>query len=103
MSAEGKKKRGISGQANARNIPFRYHGYPHKIAGTNWNYSLSTALGATDHPRMAGSKLLHAMNLARRLPGFQASDRLYRATDAAIEHIERKHPNTSTARDWGSR
>lgn len=52
------------------------------------------------HPRMAGARLLHAMHLARTLPGFDPSDNLERATDAAIEHIILRHPRTSTARYW---
>lgn len=81
MSAEGKKKRGESGMANARNIAFRYHGYPK-------GYSLSTAIGRSDHPRMGGSRFLRAMMLGAKLPGFQASERMYRAADAVIDHIE---------------
>lgn len=37
MSAEGKKKRGVSGASNAKNIPFRYTGggvYPNHLAQT---------------------------------------------------------------------
>lgn len=93
MSAEGKKKRGVSGQTNAKNIPFRYNGYPK-------NYTVSTALGRSDHPRMAGANLLHTMTLARLLPGFVMADRLVRATDLVIDHIQSKHPNTRTAREW---
>lgn len=93
MSAEGKKKRGISGMTNAKNIPFRYHGYPK-------SYTLSTALGRSDHPRMAGAKLLHTLEWARLVPGFQASDRMLRAVDATIDHILSRHPDTATAREW---
>lgn len=81
MSAEGKKKRGESGVSNARNISFRYHGYPR-------NYSLSTAIGRSDHPRMNGSRFLQAMILGARLPGFHPSERMVRAADAVIDHIE---------------
>ena len=37
MSAEGKKKRGVSGATNAKSIPFRYSGggvYPDHLAAT---------------------------------------------------------------------
>ena len=93
MSAEGKKKRGVSGATNAKNIPFRYHGYPR-------GYTLSTAIGRSDHPRMAGAKLLHTMAFARLLPGFRASDLCFRAVDATIDHITLRHPDTKTAREW---
>lgn len=59
MSAEGKKKRGISGAANAKSIPFRYGGKP-------CNYSL--ALGAPRwHLYGAGSRLVNACRLAQAL------------------------------------
>lgn len=93
MSSESKKKRGESGVSNAKNIPFRYRGYPK-------GYSLSTAIGHSDHPRMAGSKLLHAMTLAQSLTGFRASDRMYRAVDATIDHITKSHARSGTAREW---
>jgi hypothetical protein len=51
MSAEGKKKRGITGASNAKNIPFRYGGS---------KCILSTRIGATTHPRLAGSRLVNA-------------------------------------------
>ena len=91
MSSEGKKKRGEAGQSNAKNIAFRYHGYPHGIAGTNWNYTVSTQTGATTHPRLAGARLLNAMILGAQLPYFRASDRLIRAADATIDHLEKWH------------
>lgn len=75
MSAEGKKKRGESGQSNAKNIPFRY-------GGSKCNFS--TAIGNTNHPRGAGSKLVQAMMLGAHLPGFFASERLLKHTDAAM-------------------
>ena len=89
MSAEGKKKRGVSGVSNAKNINFRYCGYPRAIAGTNWNYSLSTANGATDHPRLGGSRFLHAMAMGAKLPGFNPSHRAVLAADMCIEWLER--------------
>lgn len=93
MSAEGKKKRGVSGQTNAKNIPFRYKGYPR-------GYTLSTNIGRTNHPRMAGARLLHAMEFAVLLPGFNPSDHLVRVTDVVIEHITQRHPDTKYARQW---
>lgn len=86
MSAEGKKKRGVSGATNAKSIPFRYHGYPK-------GYTTSTAIGRSD--RFAGAQFLNAMILAAKLPGFVASDRMYRAADEAMERKEargRKSP-----------
>lgn len=77
MSAEGKKKRGEAGQSNAKNIPFRNGGKP-------CNYSTHT--GATTHPRLGGAKFLTAMALGAMLPGFRASDRMYRAADACLDH-----------------
>lgn len=91
MSAEGKKKRGEAGVSNARNIPFRYGGS---------KCDLSTRIGATTHPRMAGAALLHAMELAQMLPGFNPSDRLMRATDEAIEHVTARHIQTRYGREW---
>lgn len=79
MSAEGKKKRGVSGATNAKNIPFRYHGYPK-------GYTLSTAVGRSQH--FAGARFLHAMILGAKLPGFAPSDRMYRAADEVIERQE---------------
>lgn len=76
MSTESKKKRGESGVSNAKNIPFRYHGYPR-------GYTLSTARGGSN--RFAGSRFLNAMILGAMLPGFFASDRMYKAADAAME------------------
>ena len=91
MSAEGKKKRGESGKSNAKNIAFRYGGKP---------CDFNTRIGATRHPRLAGAKLLHAMELAALLPDFNPSERLLKATDETIEHIEKQHSATSTAREW---
>lgn len=91
MSAEGKKKRGEAGVSNAKNIPFRY-------GGSKCDLSIRT--GSTTHPRMAGAALLHAMELARLLPGFNPSDRLYRATDATIDHLSQWHERTRYAREW---
>jgi len=80
MSAEGKKKRGESGVANAKHIAFRYGGN---------KCDLSTRIGATTHPRLAGSRMLQAMKLGVKLPGFFASHRLYSAADETIEYIEK--------------
>lgn len=80
MSAEGKKKRGESGKKNAENIPFRYGGKP---------CDYSTRIGHTTHPRLGGSRMLQAMKLGAKLPGFFASHRLYSAADETIDHIER--------------
>lgn len=93
MSAEGKKKRGEAGQSNAKNIPFRYHGYPR-------GYTVSTAIGRSDHPRMGGARFLHAMELAARLPGFAASHRMIQAADAVIDYIAAQHSRSRTAREW---
>lgn len=79
MSSESKKKHGESGVSNAKNIAFRYGG--HKC-------NLSTAYGATTHPRLGGSRFLHAMILGATLPGFHPSDRMYRAADATIDYLE---------------
>lgn len=79
MSAESKKKHGESGVSNAKNIPFRYGGRPS---------NLSTAIGATTHPRLGGSRFLYAMILGATLPGFAPSDRMYRAADATIDWID---------------
>ena len=82
MSAEGKKKRGFAGVSNAANIPFRYHGYPR-------GYSLSTAIGHSDHPRMAGSKLINAMIVGYMLGQqgyhYNPSTRMYAAADSALD------------------
>lgn len=88
MSAEGKKKRGVSGATNAKAIPFRYHGYPK-------GYSLSTALGRSD--RFAGAKFLNAMTLGVHLPGFTATDRMYRTADEAMERKEARGRKVSLA------
>lgn len=82
MSAEGKKKRGISGQSNARNIPFRYGGKPS---------NLSTRIGGTNHPRLGGSKFLYAMIFGRYLPNFTASDRAFKAADEVIIYLEDRY------------
>jgi hypothetical protein len=81
MSAEGKKKRGEAGQANARNIPFRYGGA---------KCDLSTRIGSTTHPRLGGSRMLVAMKMGALLPGFFASHRLYMAADETIDHVENR-------------
>lgn len=91
MSAEGKKKRGVAGMSNAQNIAFRYGGS---------KCDLSLRIGHTTHPRLAGARLLHTMELAALLPSFNPSERLLKATDAAIDHIEALHSDTGTARDW---
>lgn len=81
MSAEGKKKRGISGATNAKSIPFRYGGAP---------CNLSLHIGATTHPRLGGARMLAAMALAVKLPNFSASHRLYSAADETMDHIEHR-------------
>lgn len=80
MSAEGKKKRGESGKSNAKNIPWRYHGrYPKGY--------FDKPVGRSDHPCGAGSRLVAAMILGIRLPGFSPSDVLLARTDAAMERM----------------
>lgn len=79
MSAEGKKRRGVSGVSNAKSIAFRYGGKP---------CNLSTKHGSTTHKRLGGSKMLYAMILGSILPGFAPSDRLVRAADETIEFLE---------------
>ncbi len=81
MSAEGKKKRGESGQANAKNIAFRNGG---KVC------DLSLRVGSTNHPRMGGAKMLNALRLAWEIFGHEPSERLLRAADAVIDHIDRR-------------
>ncbi len=44
--------------------------------------------------------MLHAMELAASLSGFNPSERLLKAADDTIEHIERQHSATGTARAW---
>lgn len=82
MSAEGKKKRGESGVSNAKVIPFRY-------GGSKCDFSMR--LGGTSHPRLGGSRFLHAMIMGARLPGFFPSNRARLAADEVIEHLERWH------------
>lgn len=89
----GKKKRGAAGASNAKNIPFRYRGVPR-------GYTLSQHHGGTNHPRLAGARLISTMVLAKELPGFHPSHRLMKATENAVDHIIRCHPNTKTAREW---
>ncbi len=81
MSAEGKKKRGEAGMSNAKNIPFRYHGYPK-------GYTLSTNTYTTTHPRLGGSRMVNAMRLGAMIGGvgYNPSDRAYRAVDEAMDH-----------------
>ena len=81
MSAEGKKKRGESGQANAKNIAFR---------GGGRSCDLSLRISSTNHPRMGGSKMLNALGLAYQVFGYEPSERLLRAADETIDHIARK-------------
>lgn len=81
MSAESKKKRGISGAANAKSIAFRYHGAPK-------GYSLSTHIGGT--MQFAGARFLHAMILGATLPGYRRSNRMLIAADEAMTRIERR-------------
>lgn len=82
MSAEGKKKRGESGKKNAESIPFRK-------GGRACNYS--TTIGNASHPAGGGSLLVRAMSFAVRLPGFHASERLMKMTDAAM--LRCTHPD----------
>jgi hypothetical protein len=91
MSSEGKKKRGEAGVSNARNIAFRYGGS---------KCDLSTKIGSTQHPRLAGAKLLHTTEFAQILPYFNPSDRLMKAVDATIDHLTLNHSRTVYARDW---
>jgi len=80
MSAEGKKKRGISGQANAKEQPFRLGGKP-------CDYSLGRRLGAAAHPRWAGSKLVSAFTLGAALSNkypFDLSPILAERVNAAL-------------------
>ena len=79
MSAEGKKRRGRSGVSNAKSIAFRNGGNP---------CNLSTKTGSTRHPRLGGSKMLHAMILGASLPGFFASERLILAADATMDFLK---------------
>jgi hypothetical protein len=81
MSAEGKKKRGESGQANAKNIAFRNGGR---------SCDLSLRIGSTMHPRLAGARMLHALGLAWEIFKVEPTDRLLRAADEVIDHIARK-------------
>lgn len=78
MSSEGKKKRGESGQANAKNNAFRSGGKP---------FDPSLRVGATSHPRMGGSRMLNALGLAYQVYGYEPSERLLRAADAVMDHI----------------
>lgn len=70
-----KKKRGESGQRNAENIPFRN-------GGSKCN--LSTSHGRSD--RVDRARFLTAMAMGAKLPGFTASDRMYRWADEAMAH-----------------
>lgn len=81
MSAEGKKKRGESGQTNAKNIPFRYGGRA---------CDLSLRISSTTHPRMGGARMLHALGLAWEIFKVEPTDRLLRAADEVIDHIARR-------------
>lgn len=87
MSAEGKKKRGVSGATNAKSVPFRYNGYPR-------NYTLSERHGPTRHPRLGGTKFLTAMVWGAALPGYSPSERMYAAADAVIEYVTDNHPSS---------
>lgn len=91
MSAEGRKKRGESGKSNAENIAFRNGGRPS---------NLSVKTGATTHPRLAGAALLHTVELAQFLPGYNPSDRMERAMDEVIDHLAARHGNTRYGKDW---
>lgn len=88
MSAEGKKKRGESGQANAKNIPFRNGGRA---------CDLSLRIGSTVHPRMGGSRMLHTLGFVYQVFGYEPSERLLRAADEVIDHIARRGYKTIKA------
>jgi hypothetical protein len=47
-------------------------------------------VGSTSHPRLGGSRMLNALRLAWEVHGFEPSDRLLRAADLVIDHIDRK-------------
>lgn len=83
MSAESKKKRGISGMENAKHIAFRN-------GGSKCNFS--THIGSTTHPRLGGAKFLSAMALGAILPNFNPSDRAIRAADACMDHCSVERP-----------
>ena len=83
MSAEGKKKRGEAGISNAKSIPFRYNGYPR-------GYTLSTRTNRTNHKAGAGSRLVQAMALGIRLPGYKDNPILLSRTDEAMSRCT--HP-----------
>lgn len=81
MSAEGKKKRGEAGQSNAEAIPFRYHG--RKPPQYNDN-----RIGRTDV--RGTSKMVQAVMLGSKLPGFNPSQRLVKMTEDAMDRCT--HP-----------
>lgn len=86
MSAEGKKKRGISGQANAKNIAFRYGGRPA-------NYSVT--LGNPTSKHGAGSLLVRAMALGDLLtrmghPSGPISGPMVTRVEAAMDRCTHK-------------
>lgn len=91
MSQESKKKHGESGVSNAKNMSFRNGGRPS---------NLSMKTGATSHPRMGGARMLHTMELAQLLPGFNPGHRLENAMDATISHLADWHSNTRYGREW---
>ncbi|MQX96110.1 hypothetical protein GHK03_07850 [Sinorhizobium medicae] len=79
MSAEGKKKRGESGNANAKHIAFRY-------GGSKCN--VSTALGRS--ARVDRARFLSAMVMGvvvERLYGYKANatSRMYNWADEAMD------------------
>ncbi|XNY04851.1 hypothetical protein ACMFL9_02875 (plasmid) [Sinorhizobium meliloti] len=86
MSAEGKKKRGESGKANAKHISFRYGGC---------KCNVSTALGRSD--RVDRARFLSAMVMGVVVEGLygykaNATNRMYNWADEAMDvcTVERK-------------
>jgi hypothetical protein len=85
VSAEGKKKRGESGQSNAKNISFRYGGS---------KCDFSTRIGTPIHPRKAGARFLSAMALGAMLPGFDkvVTRGMIAAADLCMDHCTVERP-----------
>lgn len=85
MSAEGKKKRGEAGRANALSKPFRLGGRP-------CDYSTVRRPGAASHPYWNGSRLLAAFEagamLHARYP-FETSGTLAARIETALARFSR--------------